>query len=201
MRQKDVLTSLRTQKALIALGSNIATQGLSPPEILLRAAARLQELVGGGAVQSPLYRTPAFPAGTGPDYANGALALTCPADVSPRGLLDLLHQIEQEFGRQRDRRWAGRSLDLDLLAVEDVILPDSAIVSHWVNLPTTQQAVLAPDQMILPHPRLQDRAFVLVPLADVAPHWRHPLFGLTVAQMLAALPEADRQAVIPLQNP
>ena len=52
-----------------------------------------------------------------------------------------------------------------------------------------------PDRLILPHPRLQDRAFVLVPLADVTPDWCHPVLGLTVAEMLAALPQADRDAV------
>ncbi|MCA3440866.1 MAG: 2-amino-4-hydroxy-6-hydroxymethyldihydropteridine diphosphokinase, partial [Rhodobacter sp.] len=60
------------------------------------------------------------------------------------------------------------------------------------------QAQTAPDRLVLPHPRLQDRAFVLVPLADIAPRWRHPVLGLTVSQMLKALPEADRRAVVPL---
>jgi 2-amino-4-hydroxy-6-hydroxymethyldihydropteridine diphosphokinase len=64
-----------------------------------------------------------------------------------------------------------------------------------MELPADAQATQVPDGLILPHPRLQDRAFVLVPLADVAPDWCHPVLGRTVREMLAALPEADRRAV------
>jgi 2-amino-4-hydroxy-6-hydroxymethyldihydropteridine diphosphokinase len=77
-------------------------------------------------------------------------------------------------------------------------MPDAAVQTAWRNLALADQKREAPDQLILPHPRLQDRAFVLVPLADVAADWRHPLLGLTIADMLAALPEADRAAMMPL---
>jgi 2-amino-4-hydroxy-6-hydroxymethyldihydropteridine diphosphokinase len=80
----------------------------------------------------------------------------------------------------------------------DSVLPDAATQDRWRLLPSEAQIGSTPDQLILPHPRMQDRAFVLVPLADVAPDWVHPRTGLSVRQMLAALPAEDRDAVTPL---
>jgi 2-amino-4-hydroxy-6-hydroxymethyldihydropteridine diphosphokinase len=113
-------------------------------------------------------------------------------------VLAILHAVEARHGRERRQRWGMRTLDLDLLALGDAVLPDAATHEDWRRLPVDRQVGVAPDRLILPHPRLQDRAFVLVPLADVAPAWRHPTLGRTVAEMLAALPEADRAAVRPV---
>jgi 2-amino-4-hydroxy-6-hydroxymethyldihydropteridine diphosphokinase len=109
-----------------------------------------------------------------------------------------LHDIETRFGRRRAQRWGMRTLDIDLLAMGDSVLPDADTQDRWRNLPPDAQIGATPGELILPHPRLQDRAFVLVPLADVAPDWVHPRLGLTVRDMLAALPQADRDAVKPL---
>lgn len=152
------------------------------------------------AAVSRLYRTPCFPAGAGPDYVNAAADLRIPADLSPEGLLALFHRVEADHGRRRDTRWGMRTLDIDLLAYDDSVLPDAATQDAWRALPPDRQAQVAPNRLILPHPRLQDRAFVLVPLADVAPGWCHPRTGLSVSEMLAALPEADRAAVVPLPS-
>lgn len=91
-----------------------------------------------------------------------------------------------------------RTLDIDLVALGDSVLPDGATQDAWRRLPPEAQVRTTPDRLILPHPRLQDRAFVLVPLADVAPDWVHPRTGQTVRQMLDALPAEDRAAVKPL---
>lgn len=97
------------------------------------------------------------------------------------------------MGRQRGGgRWGARVIDLDLLAMADLVLPDIVFQDKWRHLPLDEQKIRAPDRLILPHPRLQDRTFVLVPLADIAPMWRHPRTGQTVAEMLAALPAEDR---------
>jgi 2-amino-4-hydroxy-6-hydroxymethyldihydropteridine diphosphokinase len=80
----------------------------------------------------------------------------------------------------------------------DSVLPNAKVWQHWADLAPDQQSKVAPDQLILPHPRLQDRAFVLVPLADIAPDWRHPMRGQTVLQMLHACPQSEIDAVRPL---
>ncbi|GAB4284711.1 MAG: 2-amino-4-hydroxy-6-hydroxymethyldihydropteridine diphosphokinase [Roseovarius sp.] len=145
---------------------------------------------------SGFYATPCMPAGAGPDYVNAAARLAC-ADP-PERLLARLHATEQAFGRARAGRWGGRTLDLDLLAADGLVLPDRATHDRWRRLPADDQMALAPDRLILPHPRLQDRAFVLVPLADVAPDWRHPVLGLSVRAMLRALPAGEVAQVRPL---
>ena len=186
----------KVQPALVALGANLPLSGMNPPEIL-RAA--LQMLAGPDVVvaaHSRLFASPCFPPGAGPDYVNAAARLE--TSLAPLALLQRLHEVEAAFGRERVQRWGQRTLDLDLLAYGDLVLPDAATHDQWRSLPAKAQARLAPDQLILPHPRLQDRAFVLVPLAEVAPDWRHPRLGLTVLQMLNRLNPADIAAVTPL---
>ena len=145
---------------------------------------------------SRFFQTPCFPPGAGPDYVNAVCLVETRYD--PEGLLCYLHRIEQEFGRLRVERWGQRTLDLDLLAFDAVLHPDRATVEHWMALPLERQKREAPDQLIVPHPRLQDRAFVLGPMADIVPDWHHPVTGRRVDQMLADLPASDHAELKPL---
>lgn len=189
--------------ALVAFGANVPMPGLSLSDTVLAAhqsllEARLLDRAQSDATLSRLYRTPCFPPGAGPDYVNAAGVYALDDSWTAEAFLALLHRIEGRAGRTRDIRWGARTLDLDLIALDDLVLPDAATQDAWRALPAADQARLAPDRLILPHPRLQDRAFVLVPLADVAPDWRHPRLGLTIRQMRDALPPAALDEVVPL---
>lgn len=182
--------------ALIALGANLEGPA-GRPDQALRAALVALEGLGALVAVSRFYRSPAFPAGAGPDFVNACAALRC--DLPPEALLAALHRIEADLGRRRDGgRWQARAMDLDLLAMGDAMRPDAAGLRRWMDLPEEARGRMAPDRLILPHPRMQDRGFVLIPLAEIAPGWRHPLLGVCVAQMAAALPAADRAALVPL---
>ena len=187
------------QDTLVALGANLPSRS-GPPEVTLREA--LGALAGEGLTVrrvSRFYANPCFPKGKGPDYVNAVAALApVSGDLGPNEILQRLHRVEARFGRVREERWGGRVLDLDLLAIDEIVLPELAIQEKWRRLPPEQQMREAPGELILPHPRMQDRAFVLVPLLDIAPGWRHPVIGATVSEMCAALSADARAELVPL---
>jgi 2-amino-4-hydroxy-6-hydroxymethyldihydropteridine diphosphokinase len=173
---------------LVALGANLPSRVGGPRETLRFAIASLQE---GGlklVAQSPWYKTPASPEGAGPEFVNAAIAIE--GFDAPEQIMAILHQIEQAAGRQRLERWGPRTCDLDLLASGDRVQPSEAVWWRWAKLPPEAQARETPTDLVLPHPRLHERAFVLRPLADIAARWRHPVLGRTVSEMLADLPAA-----------
>ncbi|WP_272008171.1 2-amino-4-hydroxy-6-hydroxymethyldihydropteridine diphosphokinase [Roseovarius sp. ZX-A-9] len=181
---------------LIALGGNLPSAAGSP-EQTLRAALAILGKQGCDVVDvSKFYHTPCFPPGAGPDYVNAAARLAYAG--TPADLLEVLHRVEAEFGRERVQRWGRRTLDLDLIAAGDTVLPDAQGFARWHDLPPDEQARATPDRLIVPHPRMHDRAFVLIPLADIAPEWRHPVLQRTVSEMLDTLPEQARKEVVAL---
>ncbi|MEM9975681.1 MAG: 2-amino-4-hydroxy-6-hydroxymethyldihydropteridine diphosphokinase [Pseudomonadota bacterium] len=181
---------------IVALGSNAPPAGVSCEESVVKAISMLRTGPFRLRRQSALYQTPCFPDGAGPDYVNAVVLLE--SDLSPQDVLERLHSIEAAGARVRGERWGNRAIDLDLLAYGDLVVPDRETFQSWRALPAEEQTSRTPDGLILPHPRIQDRAFVLVPLCDVAPDWVHPILGRTAAQMLAALPPAARAAIRPL---
>ncbi|MBB4173155.1 2-amino-4-hydroxy-6-hydroxymethyldihydropteridine diphosphokinase [Sulfitobacter noctilucicola] len=177
----------------MALGSNL-TSGAGTPSQTLRDA--LRRLENKGAVIraiSPFYSTPAFPVGNGPDFVNAAAVVS--AEWSAQQTLDTLHEIEAALGRKRDKRWGQRTLDIDLIAFGETVAPDLQTYDRWHKMRLDQQMDQSPEHLILPHPRMHERAFVLVPLADVAAEWVHPVLGRTVLQMRDALEKEDLAAV------
>jgi len=166
-----------SEYTLVAVGANLPS-AYGPPRATCEAA--LAELAGRGlriVRRSRWYESAPVPLADQPWYVNGVVAVE--TDLSPEALLALLHDVERQFGRERRELNAARVLDLDLLAYGDLVRRDPP--------------------PILPHPRLAERAFVVLPLADVAPDWRHPVTGQSVADMRQALP--PEQAIRPLAGP
>lgn len=161
---------------LIGLGANLpSAQG--PPQATLTAALAALEAAGVRILaRSRWYRSAPVPVSDQPWFVNAVAALATALD--PAALLQLLHRVEASFGRQRHARDEARPIDLDLLDF-DGLLRDGA------------------DGPVLPHPRLHQRAFVLLPLAEIAPEWRHPRLGLTVAALVAALPPGRTAEPLP----
>ncbi|MDO9712980.1 2-amino-4-hydroxy-6-hydroxymethyldihydropteridine diphosphokinase [Paracraurococcus lichenis] len=158
---------------LIALGASIPDpSGRSPLETCRLAAAALDGLPGLclRAVSKWYQTAPVPPVPGAPPFVNGVARLEGGAG-DPACLLAALHAIEDRAGRQRPYPNAPRSLDLDLIDIDGL-----------------RRA--GPDP-ILPHPRAHLRRFVLVPLSDVAPDWIHPVLGLGIPAMLAALPPEE----------
>lgn len=112
----------------------------------------------------------------------------------------VLHDVEADLGRTRDKRWEARVLDLDLIDYAGLIAPDAAVHQTWREMPLEEQMTRTPKQMILPHPRVQDRLFVLVPLRDVAPDWVHPVTGVSVTDMLNGFSAGALAEIRPLNQ-
>ena len=159
----------------IALGANLASPAGPPAETI---AAALDALNRNGVkieAVSALYATPAWPDPADPSFANAVARVD--TAYSPVELMQVLHKIESAFGRTRGAKNAPRTLDLDLIDYHGRVEEG----------PPT-----------LPHPRMAQRAFVLIPLSDVAPGWRHPATGRSVADLIAALPKESRAGVVRL---
>ena len=187
------MTSKEHKNTIIAFGSN-ASDALS--ENAQHVCTARDYLIDAGLELhrfSPLYQTPAFPAGAGPDFINAVGVFKCNEDAQT--LLALLHQVEANMGRVRRTRWAQRLIDLDLLDLSGQFLPSKKDYIHWQNMEFHEQLSQAPDDLILPHPRIQDRAFVLFPLASAAPDWIHPALHKTAAELLADLSPKSRAKI------
>ena len=180
-------------KFLIALGSNISLGISEPLDIIKRAIVELNKNGINLVSLSRFYETPAYPQGSGPNFINSVVKVE--ANYSPQKMLQKLHEIEEKFDRQRVSRWSARTLDLDLLALEAQVLPSKEIFQEWYNLPLSEQREKIPSELILPHPRIQEREFVLLPLLDIQPNWIHPILNKTVSQLCEELPEKIKKNI------
>jgi len=161
---------------LVALGSNLPHPRLGPPRAVCEAALRcLAELGVTLRRRSRWYASAPVPVSDQPWFVNGVAEVSVPEGATPADLLALLHRVEAEFGRHRQARNEARVLDLDLVDFDG-------------------RVSTVGEQPELPHPRLSGRGFVILPLQELAPDWRHPATGESIGALADALPSDQRQA-------
>ena len=179
---------------LISFGANIPGPLGCPAETLNLAFKEFQQQELLILKKSQIYSSLAFPDPKKPVYLNGCLQIL--VSCSPDDVLHRLKAIEKKMGRQTNHRWGPRICDLDLLSFESKVIPSPDVFNHWYKMPLKNQILEKPDELLLPHPRIQDRAFVLKPLLDVAAGWMHPVHKLTVQEMFNFLTKEERDSVI-----
>ncbi|MGC9523987.1 MAG: 2-amino-4-hydroxy-6-hydroxymethyldihydropteridine diphosphokinase [Limnospira sp.] len=160
---------MKRSTVAIALGSNLG-DSRATVETALESLDRHPQI--SLKARSHWYRT--APVGPPqPDYINGCAILN--VTLTPEALLETLLTVERQFGRVRRERWGPRTLDLDLLLFDDLILKTPSLE--------------------LPHPRMRERAFVLVPLAEIAPDWLDPIAGKAIGQLLETVDPSGIQKI------
>lgn len=156
------------QKILLHLGSNQGWRNQN----LRQARLELQAQLGEELLASACYETSAWGLEDQPDFLNQACLYQ--TSLSPLQALNTVLQIEKQLGRVRHRKWDQRVIDIDLIFYADEV----------INTP----------ELSLPHPWMQERRFVLVPVAEIVPEWVHPVLKKTVKQLLEAC--EDQGAVV-----
>jgi 2-amino-4-hydroxy-6-hydroxymethyldihydropteridine diphosphokinase len=156
---------------LIGIGGNLESAQFGPPRDTLTAAlAALKEKRIRILTRSGWYRTEPVPRSDQPWFVNAVVSLA--TELGAKDLLNALQATERQFGRVREEPNAPRILDLDILDYQGEVMDTTSLV--------------------LPHPRLHERRFVLIPIAEIAPDWRHPILELTAVQLLAQLSSEQR---------
>ena len=157
---------MTAHSVLLAIGANVAGVWGAPEATLTRLQSELEALGIIVKVASSLHATAPMGPVAQPPFMNGALKVA--TDLAPLGLLVVLKALERKAGRTEGVKWGPRPLDIDIIAYGD-------------------RVISIPGRLNVPHPEMAKRDFVLEPLAEVAPLWRHPIVGRTIRELLSEL--------------
>tara|TARA_A100001011_G_C14230709_1_gene808672 strand:+ start:471 stop:1097 length:627 start_codon:yes stop_codon:yes gene_type:complete len=169
-------------KYLIALGSNLETEKLQKLEIIKKALIAFSNFNMKLIKVSSFWESRSYPDESQPNFINAVSEVY--SELNPYEILNELKKIEKMFGRKTSKIWGNRVLDLDILSSGSIILPNLDIFNMWLKMPFSLQISNQSKVLILPHPRIQDRLFVLQPLSEVNPDWIHPVLKKNAQELI-----------------
>ena len=171
---------------VIVLGSNLSSEFGNSAETLKIC---LDEIGSNPAFESlsesNWYVSSSFLDEREPSYVNVGIRFS--TNLMPIELINFTSSLENKYGRMRQERWGPRTCDIDILLCDKLILPSKLSFKKWLNLDLSDQIRLVPNELILPHPRMQERTFFLKPLNDLRPDWIHPFLNKNAKEMLDSL--------------
>lgn len=177
----------------LSLGSNLPHDGMQPAEVLEAAIIALKGAGFDALKSSDFYQTEPVPKSDQPDFVN--CVVTGKTDHTAHEVLDICQSVEKSFGRDRTTRWGARTLDIDIIDYGHRVYPSADM---WHTVADNARAETRMPELVLPHPFMHKRAFVLQPLCDLAPDWQHPVYQRTAVDLLSEQSADDRAGVVPI---
>ena len=179
---------------ILVLGSNLSSEFGNSGETLKKCVGELRSFQAIHSLrESKWYISSSFVNEREPRYVNVGVRFS--TNLFPSDLLNFTSDLENKYGRKRQRRWEPRTCDIDIILCDQLILPSKFHFEKWLKLDLLEQTVLSPNELILPHPRLQERTFFLKPLNDLQPDWIHPFLEMKAKEMLDSLPPNELQNI------
>ena len=182
---------------VVVLGSNLPSEFGNSFETLKQCIYEIKKyLAVEPLLESNWYSSSSVLDKREPKYLNVGIRFS--TNLNPSELIKFTSGLENKYGRKRRKRWASRTCDIDILLSDQKILPSQDYFEKWLKLDFSDQIKLVPNELVIPHPRLQERAFFLKPLYDLQPNWTHPFLNLNSKEMLDSLPLNEIQSIIKL---
>ena len=179
---------------VVVLGSNLSSEFGNSAETLKKCVDEIRSYPSIECLlESNWYISSSFLNIRDPRYVNVGISFS--TKLKPKELLNFTSVLENKYGRKRRERWGPRTCDIDILLCDQLILPSKLYFEKWLKLDFFEQKELSPDELILPHPRLQERTFFLKPLNDLQPDWTHPFLEMKAKEMLDSLPSNELQNI------
>ena len=179
---------------VVVLGSNLSSEFGNSAETLKKCVDEIRSNPSiESLIESNWYISSSFLDKRDPRYVNVGIRFS--TKLKPIKLLHFTSGLEYKYGRMRQERWGPRTCDIDILLCDQLILPSKLSFNKWLNLNLSDQIKLVPDELILPHPRLQERTFFLKPLIDLQPDWIHPFLKVKAKEMLDSLPPDELESI------